>query len=83
MFFYISACKKFQDFEGEHIERMLTYSINYSDILKRHNDQTVLAQNEFNERIRKFTGNDLIETFVEQKKTGVERPGKQNFWNIY
>ncbi len=55
---------------------MLSFSLNYSEILKRNNEQTRLAQNEFNEKLKQFTGQDLIETFVEQKKTGVERPGK-------
>ena len=55
---------------------MLGFSINYSEILKRHNEQIGLAENEFNKKIRQFTSHDLIETFVEQKKTGVERPGK-------
>jgi len=62
--------------EGEHVEKMLSFSLNYSEILKRNNEQTRLAQNEFNEKLKQFTGQDLIETFVEQKKTGVERPGK-------
>ena len=76
MFVSIVACTKFQDFEGEHVEKMLIFSLNYSEILKRNNEQTRLAQNEFHERIKQFTGPDLIETFVEQKKTGVERPSK-------
>ncbi len=74
--FFFLACTKFQDFEGEHVEKMLSFSFNYSEILKRINEQARLAQNEFNEKIKQFTGQDLIEAFVEQKKTGVERPGK-------
>ena len=76
MIFSILACTKFQDFEAEHVDKMLNFSLNYAEILKRNNDQTRLAQNEFQERIKQFTGTDLIEGFVEQKKTGVERPGK-------
>lgn len=76
VFFSLVACTKFQDFEGEHVEKMLNFSLNYSEILKRNNDQTRLAQNEFQDKLKQFTGNDLIETFVEQKKTGIERPSK-------
>jgi hypothetical protein len=76
LFLSFVACTKFQDFEGEHVEKMLTFSLNYSEILKRNNEQTRLAQNEFTERIKQFTGTDLIEAFVEQRKTGVERPSK-------
>lgn len=55
---------------------MLAFTINYSDILKRSNELNGLAQIDFSEKIKKFTGADLIETFVEQKRTGIERPGK-------
>ncbi|CAM4756578.1 unnamed protein product [Rotaria magnacalcarata] len=79
---FYDACTKFQDFEGEHVEKMLTFSINYSEILKRSNEQTGLAQNEFGEKIKQFTGADLVETFVEQKKTGVERPVPVQFEEI-
>jgi len=83
LFLFCLACTKFQDFEGEHVEKMLSFSLNYSEILKRNNEQARLAQNEFNEKIKQFTGQDLIETFVEQKKTGVERPGNYPYVLIY
>ncbi|UJR10471.1 hypothetical protein I4U23_014675 [Adineta vaga] len=76
---FYDACTKFQDFEGEHVEKMLSFSLHYSEILKRNNEQTRLAQNEFQERIKQFTGTDLIEAFVEQKKTGIERPAPIQF----
>ncbi|CAF1417816.1 unnamed protein product [Rotaria sordida] len=79
---FYEACTKFQDFEGEHVEKMLAFALNYSEILKRNNEQTGLAQNEFAEKIKQFTGNDLIEAFVEQKKTGVERPVPVQFEEI-
>ncbi|CAF1439405.1 unnamed protein product, partial [Adineta ricciae] len=79
MFFSILACTKFQDFEVEHVDKMLNFSLNYAEILKRNNEQTRLAQNDFQERIKQFTGTDLIEGFVEQKKTGVERPAPIQF----
>lgn len=55
---------------------MLTFSLNYSEILKHNNEQTHFAQNEYNEKVKQFTGQDLIDTFVELKKTGIERPSK-------
>ncbi|CAF1538537.1 unnamed protein product, partial [Adineta ricciae] len=76
---FYEACTKFQDFEAEHVDKMLNFSLNYAEILKRNNEQTRLAQNEFQERIKQFTGTDLIESFVEQKKTGVERPAPIQF----
>jgi hypothetical protein len=62
---------------------MLVFSLNYSEILKRNNEQTRVAQNEFHEKLKQFTGTDLIEAFVEQKKTGVERPSKYPMILIY
>ncbi len=83
LFLFCLACTKFQDFEGEHVEKMLSFSLNYSEILKRNNEQARIAQNEFNEKIKQFTGQDLIETFVEQKKTGIERPSNYPYVLIY
>lgn len=54
---------------------MLHFVLNYGEILKHHNEQTRMAQSEFHEKIKQFTCNDLIDAFVEQKKTGIERPG--------
>jgi hypothetical protein len=56
---------------------MLVYSLNYSDILQRNSEQIRNAQNEFNEKLKSLTGNDLLDTFVEQKKTGTDPPGNK------
>lgn len=53
---------------------MLHFALNYGEILKHHNEQTRIAQSEFHEKIKQLTGNDLMDAFVEQKRTGVERP---------
>jgi hypothetical protein len=60
---------------------MLVYSLQYSDILKRNNEQTRLAQNDFHEKLKLFRGVDLLEVFVEQKRTGIERPGMKHVRN--
>ena len=70
------ACTKFQDFDIDHAEKMLVFALNYSEILKRNHEQARQAQSEFHEKLKLFTGADLLETFVDQKRTGVERPGK-------
>lgn len=85
MFFFlfeILASTKFQDFEIDHIEKMLAFSLNYSDVLQRTNDQIRLAQNSFNEKLKLLTGNELLDAFVEQKKTGTDRPGIQFFFYL-
>ena len=56
---------------------MLVFALNYSEILKRNHEQARQAQNEFHEKLKLFTAADLLDTFVDQKRTGVERPGKQ------
>jgi hypothetical protein len=58
---------------------MLVFSLNYSDILQRSNGQIRQAQNEFNDKLKLLTGNDLLDAFVEQKKTGIDRPGRIYF----
>ena len=56
---------------------MLNFALNYSDILKRNNDQLRIAQNDFHEKLKSVTGAALIETFVELRKTGNEHPGRK------
>jgi hypothetical protein len=73
----VLASTKFQAFEIDHIEKMLVLSLNYSDILQRNSEQIKTAQNEFNNKLKLLTGNELLDTFVEQKKTGTDRPGNK------
>ncbi|CAF3423180.1 unnamed protein product [Rotaria socialis] len=68
------TCTKFQDFEINHIEKLLAFSLNYSEIFQRNNGQITIAQNEFNNKLKSLSGNDLLDIFVEQKKTGTDRP---------
>jgi hypothetical protein len=56
---------------------MLVFSLNYSEILQRNNEQIRTAENEFNDKLKSFTGPDLLNAFVEQKKTGTDRPGNK------
>jgi hypothetical protein len=65
------------------VQKMLHLALSYSEILQHTNEQTRIAQNEFHDKITQFTSNDLIETFVEQKKTGIDRPGKYPIFLIY
>ena len=70
----ILAASKFQAFEIDHVERMLALSLSYADILQRNNEQIRVAEHEFTEKVKSLTGNDILDAFVEQKKTGTERP---------
>jgi hypothetical protein len=67
---------KFQAFEIDHIEKMLAFSLNYSELIQRNSALICAAQNEFNNKLKLLTGNELLDSFVEQKKTGTDRPGK-------
>ncbi|UJR35432.1 hypothetical protein I4U23_028189 [Adineta vaga] len=76
------ACTKFQDFEIDHIEKMLVYSLNYSDILQRYSEQIGIAQTDFTAKLKSLTGPNLLDSFVEQKKTGTEPPIALQFEDI-
>jgi hypothetical protein len=67
---------KFQAFEIDHIEKMLAFSLNYSELIQRNSALISAAQNEFNNKLKLLTGSELLDSFVEQKKTGTDRPGK-------
>jgi hypothetical protein len=75
--FFFKASSKFQAFEIDHIEKMLAFSLSYSEILQRNSDQIRTAQNEFNNKLKLLTGNELLDLFIEQKKTGTDRPGRK------
>jgi hypothetical protein len=55
---------------------MLAFSLNYSEISQRNAEQIRTAQNEFNTKLKLLTGTELLDLFIEQKKTGTDRPGK-------
>ncbi|CAF0781256.1 unnamed protein product [Didymodactylos carnosus] len=71
---FYDVSNKFQDYETEHIQTMLKHCQSYSDLLRYNNEHIKLAYTEFNDKLNIVTIQDLLETFVEQKKTGVERP---------
>lgn len=57
---------------------MLAFSLNFAESLQRNSDQIRAAHTEFNNKLKSLTGNDLLDVFVEQKKTGTDRPGRFN-----
>ncbi|CAF0993574.1 unnamed protein product [Adineta ricciae] len=79
---FYNACTKFQDFEIDHIEKLLAYSLTYSDILQRYSEQIRTAQIDFTARLKSLTGSDLLDIFVEQKKTGTEPPVALQFEEV-
>lgn len=86
IFVYLFVCiasSKFQAFEIDHIEKMLAFSLNFAELLQRNTEQVRLAQNEFNSKLKSMTGTDLLDAFVEQKKTGSDRPGKSSFIKMF
>ena len=74
--FTFVASSKFQAFEIDHVEKMLAFSLNFAELLQRNNEQTRSAQTEFNNKLKSMTGSDILDAFVEQKKTGSDRPGR-------
>lgn len=76
---HILASTKFQDFEINHIEKMLAFSLYFSEIFQRTQEQIRLADNEFNEKLKSLNGNELLDMFVDQKKTGMDPPGRKQF----
>lgn len=57
---------------------MLAFSLNFSEVLQRTSDHIRTLHVEFNNKLKSLTGTDLLDVFVEQKKTGADRPGEVN-----
>ena len=54
---------------------MLAFSLTYSNIIERNHEQIGAAKNEFCIKLKLLTGNEILDMFVEQKQTGMKRPG--------
>lgn len=76
MFFSDSVCNKFQDFEIDHIENMLAFSLSFADSVHKTFEQLANAQSDFYRKIKSLTGVAILQAFAEQKQTGSDRPSK-------
>ena len=74
------SCNHFQYAEETHLKQMRSFVESYSKLLSQINSNKQQIYNEFNLKIsEQFTVDYLIQLFIENKRTGVERPESAQF----
>lgn len=69
------ACKHFQEVEESHLRQMKEFLAAYAEALESNHDQVGKVHMEFKRRCVEMTVDKLLEQFVLNKYTGLEKPG--------
>jgi hypothetical protein len=74
------SCNHFQYAEETHLKQMRSFVESYSKLLSQINANKQQIYNEFNLKISEhFTVDYLIQLFIENKRTGIDRPESAQF----
>lgn len=75
----VDSCNQFQYAEEVHLKQMKSYVETYSKVMSSANSQKCLIMSELNSKIENFSIDYLISLFIDNKRTGVERPEMAQF----
>ncbi|XP_066997349.1 F-BAR domain only protein 2 isoform X8 [Anabrus simplex] len=70
-----SACKHFQDVEESHLKQMKEFLNNYAEVIQNNHELIGQVLIEFKRQCLEMTVDKLLEQFVLNKYTGLEKPG--------
>ena len=74
------SCKNFQYAEETHLKQMRSFVETYSRLMQNINQNKSQAYAEFNSKLsEQFTIDYLVQTFIDNKRTGTERPEPAHF----
>lgn len=74
------SCNQFQYAEETHLKQMRSFIDSYSRLISNINSNKQVIFNEFNLKLNEhFTVDYLIQLFIENKRTGTERPDVAQF----
>lgn len=73
------ACKRFQELEETHLKQMRDFVDSYATAWEKHYDQLGEAQQEFQTSSNELTVDKLLDTLIQSKTTGTEKPGPIEF----
>lgn len=68
------ACKHFQDLEEAHLKQMKQFLNTYAEIVENNHDSVGQVNMEFKRKCMEMTVDKLLEQFVLNKYTGLEKP---------
>ncbi|XP_055679079.1 F-BAR domain only protein 2 isoform X10 [Lutzomyia longipalpis] len=69
-----STCKRFQDIEEAHLKQMREFLTTYIELLQTNHDMVGQVHTEFKRQFVEMTVDKLLEQFVLNKYTGLEKP---------
>lgn len=70
------TCKRFQDIEEAHLKQMREFLTTYIELLQTNHDMVGQVHTEFKRQFVEMTVDKLLEQFVLNKYTGLEKPGE-------
>ncbi|RZB39838.1 FCH domain only protein 2 [Asbolus verrucosus] len=69
------TCRNFQELEVTHLVHMKEFLNSYADVVEWTHEQMGKVHKEFRQQCIELTVDQLLEQFVRNKSTGLERPG--------
>ncbi|EFA11218.2 F-BAR domain only protein 2 isoform X3 [Tribolium castaneum] len=69
------TCKNFQELEVAHLGHMKEFLNSYAEVVEWTHEQMGKVHKEFRQQCLELTVDQLLEQFVRNKSTGLERPG--------
>ncbi|XP_070491460.1 F-BAR domain only protein 2 isoform X7 [Chironomus tepperi] len=69
-----ATCKRFQDIEEAHLKQMKEFIMMYIEIVQNNHDLVGQVQSDFKRQFLDLTVDKLLEQFVLNKYTGLEKP---------
>ena len=77
------SCNHFQYAEETHLKQMRVFVDSYSKLISNLNINRLQIFNEFQSKFEQFTSDYLLQVFIENKRTGTERPDVAQFIDQY
>lgn len=76
------ACRHFQDIEEMHLKQMKEFLTTYAELVENNHDLVGQVHIEFKRQCLEMTVDKLLEQFVLDKYTGLEKPGVMDLEGI-
>lgn len=69
--------QRFQDIEESHLRQMREFLVTYVELIQTNQDMVGQVHQDFKRQFLDMTVDKLLEQFVLNKYTGLEKPGKE------
>ncbi|XP_039297957.1 F-BAR domain only protein 2 [Nilaparvata lugens] len=76
------ACKHFQEVEEDHLKHMKEFLNTYADLVEANHDLIGQVHVDFKRQCLEMTVENLLEQFVRNKYTGVDKPGAKELEEV-